>query len=239
LLVVIGIIAILIALLLPALVRARRMSQQTVCASNLKEIGLAIHNYADQQHGCMPFGPPAPSLIFSFYPATGDVTSLITLFNGQPVGLGLMLEEQLVNEKKILFCPDVDQDFRADQQLANVGTTQAQCDYYYRHDSNGALFGGSDGSHSKLGNLGVDSKGLPIRALAMDVNFLADPAAGIFGINTRTCHHRENVNILFSDGHVAKVDNRNNDYTVDATQNLEGSMSLILGVFEKADAYPQ
>jgi prepilin-type processing-associated H-X9-DG protein len=238
LLVVIGIIAILIALLLPALVRARRLSQRTVCASNLREIGVAIHNYADGQNGCIPFGPNAASLIFSFYPSTGDVTSLITLFNRAPVGLGLMLDDQLSSEKKILFCPDVDQDYWADMQLDNVGVTQAQCDYYYRHASNSSLFAAPSTQHLKLGNLGLNSNGLTIRALAMDVNFLADPNAQIYGITTRTCHRRETVNILFSDGHVSAADNRNNDYTVDATQNIDGAMGLILAVLEKADAFP-
>jgi prepilin-type N-terminal cleavage/methylation domain-containing protein len=45
LLVVIAIIAILAALLLPALARARQKGQQAVCLSNLKEIGLAFQMY--------------------------------------------------------------------------------------------------------------------------------------------------------------------------------------------------
>ena len=55
LLVVIMIIAVLIALLLPAVQSAREAARRAQCVNNLKQIGIACHQYHDLNN-CLPIG---------------------------------------------------------------------------------------------------------------------------------------------------------------------------------------
>src|SRR5256885_12723190 len=142
LLVVIAIIALLAALLLPALAGAKAAGPKANCNSNLRQIGLAIHAYANDNDGKIPYGPKAPPFTSpsDFYPSTGAPTSLLSLRSGAPVALGLLLQQHLASQPRVLFCPGSDQRQDADAELANVGITQAQGSYYYRHASNTSLF---------------------------------------------------------------------------------------------------
>ena len=62
LLVVIAIIAILAALLLPALSQARETARQIYCANNLKSISMAATVYAGENNGYLPYGATAKTI---------------------------------------------------------------------------------------------------------------------------------------------------------------------------------
>jgi prepilin-type N-terminal cleavage/methylation domain-containing protein len=246
LLVVIAILAVLMALLLPALAGVRDKGRRAACLSNLRQMGIAIHLYADDCEGKIPYGPKAPLFTSpaSFYPSTGAPTSLLSLQSGAPVALGLLLKQQLADTPRVLFCPGSDQPLDADAELAKVGWAQSQGSYYYRHGGNTKL---SDNpattnmpTHLQLENLGTNRNGMPIRALAIDTLFLCPSELAAFNVKPRTHHRRRFADIVYSDGSATSRPNRDDRFTVDLRNygDIHDAFDRILRVFEQADVEP-
>ena len=83
LLVVIAIIGVLMALLLPAVQAAREAAKRSSCENNLKQIGLAFHNYADANKGwpgSRTFSAGSPS-----NPSRGWVIDLLPFIESEPL----------------------------------------------------------------------------------------------------------------------------------------------------------
>lgn len=100
LLVVIGIISLLSALLFPVFAQAREKARQAVCASNLKQIWVAVDLYAEDNNGIFPEGGDPSDLYAGSSPGT-PWASVIRALPLLPIPL-----LPYVRDNKVWDCPD-------------------------------------------------------------------------------------------------------------------------------------
>jgi len=96
LLVVIVIIAILVAMLMPAIGLIRRSAQQSQCASNMRQLGLATMSYINDQQ-------TLPTPVKQNNWAIGHLSSDA----GTPTGLAFMINGGFIENYKVAYCPGV------------------------------------------------------------------------------------------------------------------------------------
>jgi prepilin-type N-terminal cleavage/methylation domain-containing protein len=103
LLVVIGIIAVLVAMLLPTLARAREAANRAACLSNLRQVYQSFMFYASVNHDQVPLGfrrdsaPPLGSKQFNSM-VYSQTTKKFTLF-------GWLYNDGLMRQPRVFFCP--------------------------------------------------------------------------------------------------------------------------------------
>lgn len=216
LLVVIGIIALLISILLPALNKARRSATQVQCLSNQRQIALAGMQYANDNHGVFPGSiwtgsgncPQFTHQCYVDFPSEGG---------DQICGIGKLLRRGYISgDLRLIFCPGRDSsdpngyDYNSDPTqsnpgaaadsawnpgLKNVGFGQIYC-------SGGYFFAVSDkgsGAGARRNQTQWASLSTPGDApLVLDL-FGYDPTNGPVGW-TRSGHNA-GYNVTFFDGH--------------------------------------
>ncbi|HMJ90982.1 MAG TPA: prepilin-type N-terminal cleavage/methylation domain-containing protein [Candidatus Acidoferrum sp.] len=97
LLVVIAIIAILASLLLPALSRSKERARTVACLSNLKQLGIAVRMYSDENDGKLPIAEQLPSM-----PSTNPPLPRIADLLARHLGYNT---NSLPKESSVLRCP--------------------------------------------------------------------------------------------------------------------------------------
>ncbi|MCS7033666.1 MAG: type II secretion system GspH family protein [Phycisphaerae bacterium] len=108
LLVVIGIIAILVAILLPALGRAREQANRTVCLSNMRDLGTAFRIYATTFNDVCPVGYVANINTANLSARQKQFSYVIHWSNGtqfKATQMGVLVLAGIMKVPKTYYCP--------------------------------------------------------------------------------------------------------------------------------------
>ena len=189
LLVVIAIIGILAGMLLPALGRAKARTKAIACMNNLRQIGLGLGLYADDQNGWLP-----------------------TTTHGAKTNASwiLQLRSYLANVDRIRICPS---DLKAMQRLTNQASSYTQNEYVFVDYLD--PFGNALESYRKLDSIPKPSLTITTFEIAdaIGINVMNDHTHSrqwLQGWNAVTAdiqpdRHSGSANYLFADSHVEMI----------------------------------
>jgi prepilin-type N-terminal cleavage/methylation domain-containing protein len=221
LLVVIGIISLLIAMLLPALNKARQQAKLVQCASNLRQLGMGVQMYATDWRGQWPqyinWSSNAADIDYGHY-SNNVVWSGTTAKYSQPPfagwqGLGRVYP--YLKSEKIFYCPDdeiynrfLKYDFSKFEAGSAVSGLNSATNVYGSYCVRGWAQPDS-ATYGAGGPWGTDALGAPGRTLLSLKNralascfFMYKPGGGM-----PLMFHAEigRYPILYGDGHVSAV----------------------------------
>lgn len=227
LLIVIAIIAILAALLLPALNQARGRAHATTCRNNLKELGLGMQLYlGDYQDYLPPVSNGETSGSAPYWPRLlmGRTSSIVGLASG------------LYAHNRLFYCPEMKGSYDLNATTESTGGWWTMRPHY---GVNSLLYTGNSGwqSSTKSGRIRNPS----IKFLLADVwqrnsTGLSDKEYGYFrwqnnvditngGYGNLAARHNSSVMILHLDGHVApyRVANLERPFDSDPFRNIDAN----------------
>lgn len=195
LLVVIAIIGLLMALLMPALEKAREQANTTKCAANLHTIGQALSIYCNENHGKYPrtryvagaaptagTGINAPNPFDSTGPQPNDVSAALFL---------LMRQEKLPPE--VLICPYNDVNSWLPD---NAGTLDQRSNFTDWRQNLGYSY-----ANPYPNAMAVSAGYYLTSSLRPATPIMADLNPGTGGTANSTNHEGRGQNVLYADGH--------------------------------------
>jgi hypothetical protein len=235
--VVISIIAILVAILVPGLSRAKDLARQATCLTRVEAQMKAVHLYAAEERGWTPLGPAALMALgggMSGPPYNQIASNQVWIgplraYNG----MGALLARKSLGQPEALFCPG-DDTFDSVEELPKIlNRTGEDCygSYLFRQ-----LDGRDAASQSKgrLDDLGNNAEGRRVSALSLDVNSLLQ----IPGVPVRTNHGNLRVSIGFAGGHAKVFDNTGDRFTLRHGDEMS-MFSRLDEILQAADAVGQ
>jgi prepilin-type N-terminal cleavage/methylation domain-containing protein len=231
LLVVIAIIALLVAILVPSLARARSLARQAKCLTNIHAQLAAVHMYASGENGLLPTGTDHP-LQYAGQGPQPPISTLATFqfwlgLNQEYAGLGVLLKAGLL-PAEAMFCPDDNQaDIAGENAKALAQSSQdAWCSYLYRQ-----LDGqDSTGPHPRLDDLGRNARGDMVVAIVMDMQC----SMVWTGLPIKQTHGGRQCNIGLANGSTRTIANDNDQFTLNGSTSL--TYQRLDAILERADA---
>ena len=187
LLLVLAIVAILAALLLPALTRAKARAQNTVCVNNLRQLGIATRVYSEDNNNLLPSAEILPTQPIEPQHPLPRICDVMAVYVGRTAGAN-------TNGLTVFKCP-------ADQ----LGLFAAEgSSYEWNADLNGHRI---DETKTAQFFLVTQTNGAPVQTTNFTLRF--PPETTPFFLDYEEFHPRppkSGKNVGYMDGHVAPLD---------------------------------